>query len=81
MFSAGYPTANLTNAASRAAWIKSLVADVDKYYMDGVNVDVEGFILPNQSDISAALTSLVRELTAALRTTNPNAQVNELWHV
>jgi hypothetical protein len=59
-------TAMLINATARAAWVQSVIADIQSHGADGVTLDIEG-----NNEHADKLTLLVAELRAALLTVNP----------
>jgi len=75
VFRASYPLNQLTNSTYKKQWIKSQVELVQTNYADGINVDFESSINPNQGELSALYTALVAEVALALKNINPFYQV------
>lgn len=62
----------LKNASARRDWVVSLAAYCENHFLDGVNLDIEDNLPSNR----AALTVLTQEVAAALRHSNPEAQIS-----
>ncbi|WAQ94524.1 DIAC-like protein [Mya arenaria] len=60
----------------RKSWIAKQLDVVDRYFLDGLNFDFEGPILPDQFDLRDGYTALVRETRAALVEKFPFAMVS-----
>lgn len=59
---------------NRAAFVKSLLAEVERHGLDGVELDLEGPVTPSAND-SVQYMNLVRELGAALHPLNKTVTV------
>ena len=75
VFSAGFPTANLTNASDRTKWVSSQLQHVMNNSYDGINVDFEDQIDSGRSDLKRGLTELMKELYQTFKDKLPNSQV------
>jgi di-N-acetylchitobiase len=58
--------ADVPNATARAQWVQTTVANVMQSGLDGVNVDFEDEVLPDEQDVQQGLISLTKELKEAL---------------
>ncbi|EDV24737.1 uncharacterized protein TRIADDRAFT_56839 [Trichoplax adhaerens] len=72
---ADYPVKNLTNQHQRSDYVKSNVAKAKKYYLDGINIDIEQPILKNSAE-SKGLIALVKEMTDSFHSQIPGSQVS-----
>ena len=64
-------TAMLLNATARAAWVQSVISDIQSHGADGVTLDIEG-----NNQHADKLTMLVSELRTALLKINPVGQLS-----
>lgn len=57
---------SVPNSTARAEWVQMTVADILQAGLDGVNVDFEDEVLPDEQDVQQGLISLTKELRIAL---------------
>lgn len=65
---------DLGNVSARAAWISDLLSQTLRFFLDGVNIDIESPI-DDDSTEPALLTQLVKETYYTFKAMNPNYQV------
>jgi di-N-acetylchitobiase len=71
---ANFPVGNLTDSAARASWIAQQVAEVQRLYLDGINIDTEDAIDAGSPEVNA-LTQLVQETKEAFHSAINGSQV------
>jgi len=75
----GFPKAQLANASYRQSWVKSNIEMMQQYRLDGLNLDFEDWV--KDPVLVAGLSSLVRELNAAVKAVSTHRQftVDVAW--
>ena len=70
-----FPKENLTNRGEIDVWVKEQVDALNRSFTDGINIDFESQILPNETKVRDGFTYLVQELSTKMKADSPSNMV------